>query len=63
MTVSYAIMLLGATVVGAAMPAVVAFFLTHDFWYTIATYAIFVFGVVLPFDRWLDTKRPVERVQ
>ncbi|MCE0522181.1 MAG: phage terminase large subunit family protein [Methylacidiphilales bacterium] len=61
LTTSYILLLLGITVIGAAMPAVIAFFLTQNFWYTIATYLVFLFGLVLPFDRWLDDrKKPIK---
>jgi len=45
------------------MPAVIAFFFVHSFWWTIGTYLFFLVVLVLPFDRWLDNKvRPVKRV-
>jgi len=62
-TASSFVVLLVATVIAAGMPAVVAFFLAHNFWYTIGAYVFFVVVLVLPFDRWLDSHvRPVKPV-
>jgi hypothetical protein len=63
LTVSSIALILGASIVAAGMPAVIAFFFVHNFWYTIAAYVVFVFAVVIPFDRWLDDKvRPAKPV-
>lgn len=58
-------LLLGAiAILAGGTPAVIAFFLTHNFWYTIAAYVLFAVGVVVPFDRYLtNTKRPVKPVE
>jgi uncharacterized protein (DUF983 family) len=49
------------SLIAAGTPAVVVFFWTHNFWYTIAAYVLFILAVVMPFDRWLDNNvRPVK---
>ena len=61
MTASSIALLLAATIIAAGMPAVIAFFLVHNFWYTIAAYFLLILGLVMPFDRWLDNGiRPVK---
>jgi hypothetical protein len=57
-------LLLGAVaILAGGTPAIIAFFLTHNFWCTIAAYLLFAFGIVLPFDRYMtDTRKPVKPV-
>ncbi len=63
LTAASFIAMLAATVVAAGMPAVIAFFFTHNFWYTITAYLFFIVVLVIPFDRWLDNRlRPVKPV-
>ncbi len=63
-TASSVLLLLAVTVIAAATPTVVAFFLAINFWYTIAAYVLVLVGVVIPFDRWLDNKiRPTKPIK
>ena len=63
LTASSVVLLLLVSISAAGMPAVIAFFFVHNFWYSIVTYVVFVVAVIVPFDRWLDNKiRPAKPV-
>jgi hypothetical protein len=63
LSVSYFLLLCAIALVAGGTPAIIAFFLSHNFWYTIAAYLLFGFGIVVPFDRYMaNTFRPVKPI-
>ena len=63
LTASSFVAVVFASVIAAATPAVVVFFLVHNFWYMIGAYVFFIVAVVMPIDRWFDNNiRPTKPV-